>query len=122
VKVSSSIPQSGSDAAFEVEELFCTSSPDGSRLSKSTQKRVRNPPQLRLEMTGNASQLARNQRLRLCGQAEELLQKVLSLYEIGISLDILVSDSRLQNLLTDALKSFNAQRNVEMVVALDDCE
>jgi hypothetical protein len=57
-----------------------------------------------------ATTVVQSQRARICDQAEQHLQKVISLYEFGVSLDILVADSRLRNSLVIALKSFNVQR------------
>lgn len=54
--------------------------------------------------------MARKQRLHLCGQAEQLLQRVISIYDIGNSLDILTADAHLRHLITSALDSFKLQR------------
>jgi hypothetical protein len=60
-----------------------------------------------------ATAVVKIQRARICDEAEQHLQKVISLYDIGVSLDILVADERLRNSLVNALESFNTQRSVE---------
>jgi hypothetical protein len=57
--------------------------------------------------------IVQSQRARICDQAERHLEKVISLYDFGVSLDILVADPNLRILLVDASKNFNAQRSVE---------
>ncbi|EED14568.1 hypothetical protein TSTA_040480 [Talaromyces stipitatus ATCC 10500] len=57
--------------------------------------------------------LVQSQRARICYQAERLLEKVISLYDFGVSLDILVADPNLRMLLVNASTNFNAQRSVE---------
>jgi hypothetical protein len=57
--------------------------------------------------------LVQSQRARICDQAERLLEKVISLYDFGVSLDILIADPNLRMLLVNASKNFNAQRSVE---------
>jgi hypothetical protein len=64
-------------------------------------------------MTQHANLIAQKQRLHLCDQAEQLLQKLISLYDIGISLDILAVDSHLRHLIISALESFKLQRRAE---------
>uniref|UniRef100_A0A093VIR7 BZIP domain-containing protein n=2 Tax=Talaromyces marneffei TaxID=37727 RepID=A0A093VIR7_TALMA len=54
--------------------------------------------------------VVQSQRARICDQAEQHLQKVISLYEFGVSLDILAADPRLGNSLVIALKRFEIQR------------
>ncbi|KAH8702419.1 hypothetical protein BGW36DRAFT_459121 [Talaromyces proteolyticus] len=53
------------------------------------------------------------QRTQLCDQAEQLIEKALSVYDIGISLGVLVSNSRLRDLLIKTLDGFRAQRQPE---------
>lgn len=57
--------------------------------------------------------LLQNQRARICDQAKWHLEKVLSLYDFGVSLDILEANPNLRNLLMDAYKTFNADRLVK---------
>ena len=57
--------------------------------------------------------LVQSQRARICDQAERLLEKVISLYDFGVSLDILVADQNLRMHLVNASTNFKAQRSVE---------
>lgn len=57
--------------------------------------------------------LLQNQRARICDQAEQYLEKLTSLYDIGVSLDILEANPNLRNLLMDASKAFRAHRLVK---------
>ncbi|KAF3400529.1 hypothetical protein DPV78_005065 [Talaromyces pinophilus] len=57
--------------------------------------------------------LVQSQRARICDQAERLLEKVMTLYDCGVSLDILAADPNLRMLLVNASTNFNAQRSVE---------
>lgn len=60
-----------------------------------------------------ATTVVQSQRARICEQAEEHLQAVISLYDVGVSLDILDADPRLRTLLVNASKSFGAKRSIE---------
>jgi hypothetical protein len=54
--------------------------------------------------------VVQSQRIRICDQAEQYLEKALSLYDFGVSLDILVADPHLRGLLEKASMTFNSQR------------
>ncbi|OJJ75587.1 hypothetical protein ASPBRDRAFT_374165 [Aspergillus brasiliensis CBS 101740] len=60
-----------------------------------------------------AQQLVQNQRTKLFDQAEQLLEKVESLYDVGISLGVLVENHRLRDLLRRAMDGFRSQRDLE---------
>ena len=57
--------------------------------------------------------LVQSQRARICDQAERLLEKVISLYDFGVSLDILVANPNLRIFLVEASKNFDSQRSIE---------
>lgn len=53
--------------------------------------------------------------MHLCDQAEQLLQRVVSIYDVGNSLDILTADAHLRHFIRSALDRFKLQRLDESI-------
>lgn len=56
----------------------------------------------------------RVQRTQLCGRAEQLLEKVLLIYDIGTSIGVLTPSTELQSLIEKAGEGFRSQRNTKV--------
>lgn len=67
-----------------------------------------------------AHQIVQYQRTKLCDQAEQLLKEVVSLYDIGTSLGVLVSNHHLRDLLRRTIDGFRSQRHLEAYIRDED--
>ena len=67
------------------------------------------------EANQQSQSIIQSQRVNLCGQGEFLVQKIISLVDIGTSLGILSSNHRLQNLLSNAQAELRALRKSDGV-------
>ncbi|RAH52204.1 hypothetical protein BO85DRAFT_454260 [Aspergillus piperis CBS 112811] len=65
-----------------------------------------NPPK-------HAHRIVQYQRAKLLYQTEQLLEKVESLYDVGISLGVLVDNNHLRDLIRRAIEGFRSQRGLE---------
>lgn len=65
-------------------------------------------------MTKQATAVKQRQRIRICDRAVEHLENVISLYDFGLFLDILVADSYLRNLLINACTSLRNLRFLDI--------